>query len=272
MYSLIQAMGYLFQEVGGKIHLDSEVSEILIKNNKVTGVRVASDAFETDIVVSDADFIHTYRDLIAPQYRKKWTNRKLKRIHYSMSAFLLYIGVSKQYPQLLHHTIILSPRYKPLIKDIFDHHILPDDFSMYLHVPSRTDNTMAPPNCESMYILIPVTNLEGDIDWYKTKDEYTNKILAYLENNFGLKDLRKTINILEIFTPTDFQKKQNATYGSAWGVEPRLTQTAYFRPHNRSEDIKNLYLVGASTQPGAGLPGCLLTAETTESLIIKDHE
>jgi phytoene desaturase len=130
---------------------------------------------------------------------------------------------------------------------------------------------MAPENCESMYVLVPVTNLKSDIDWEMTKQEYADKILNFLENDFGLKDLKQSIEVLEIFTPIDFQKKQNAVYGSAWGVEPRLSQTAYFRPHNRSEDIRNLYLVGASTHPGAGLPGCLLTAETTESLIIKEQ-
>jgi phytoene desaturase len=186
-----------------------------------------------------------------------------------MSAFILYLGVGKKYPQLPHHTLILSHRYKALIKDIFDLHILPDDFSMYLHVPSRTDPTMAPKNAESIYVLIPVTNLIGKIDWEKIKEKYADKILTFLEEDFGLEDLRNVLEVREIFTPLDFQKKQNATYGSAWGVEPRLSQTAYFRPHNRSEDISNLYLVGTSTHPGAGIPGCLLTAETTESLMMK---
>jgi phytoene desaturase len=269
MYSLIQAMGHLFREAGGRVEVDAEVSEILIKNNRASGVKVASEMYQADMIVSNADFIHTYRDLIAPQYRKKWTNRRLERIYYSMSAFILYLGVGKKYPQLPHHTLILSHRYKALIKDIFDLHILPDDFSMYLHVPSRTDPTMAPKNAESIYVLIPVTNLLGNIDWEKTKEKYADKVLSFLEGDFGLEDLRNAIEVREIFTPLDFQKKQNAAYGSAWGVEPRLSQTAYFRPHNRSEDIKNLYLVGASTHPGAGIPGCLLTAETTESLMMK---
>ncbi|MBN2030592.1 phytoene desaturase [bacterium] len=270
MYSLIQTMGNIFKDRGGSIRLNTEVSEIIIKGKKATGIRTTSDTVETDAVVSNADFIHTYRDLITPEHRRKWSRRKLERIHYSMSAFLLYLGVRHKYPQLLHHTLILSHRYKPLIKDIFDHHVLPEDFSMYLHVPSRTDPTMAPPNCESLYVLVPVTNLRAKIDWEKTKHKYRDKILSFLENDFGLKNLKSSIEVCEMFTPVDFQKKQNATVGSAWGVEPRLTQTAYFRPHNRSEDIKNLYLVGASTHPGAGLPGCLLTAETTESLITKD--
>lgn len=270
MYTLIQAMGNIFQEAGGIIRTNAEVSEIVVKNGKAAGILISSEMHIADAVVSNADFIHTYRDLIKSKYRRKWHSRRLKRIHYSMSAFLLYLGVHRQYPQLLHHTLILSRRYRTLIRDIFDRHVLPEDFSMYLHVPSRTDSTMAPKNCESMYVLIPVTNLQADIDWNKTKHLFKEKVLTFLEKDFGLTDLKSSIDVYQIFTPLDFKKKQNAAYGSAWGVEPRLTQSAYFRPHNRSEDIPNLYLVGASTHPGAGLPGCLLTAETTESLLIKE--
>ncbi|MBN2104048.1 phytoene desaturase [bacterium] len=270
MYSLIRAMGNAFQKAGGKLMLDAEVNKIIIQDKKATGIRTGSEVHEADAIVSNADFIHSYRDLIEPSHRKKWTDRRLERIKYSMSAFLIYMGVRKKYPQLLHHTLILSHRYKPLIRDIFDCHVLPDDFSMYLHVPSRTEPAMAPENCESMYVLVPVTNLQAGVDWEHIKQKYAKKILDFLEHSFGLQGLQNAVEVLEIFTPLDFQSKQNAVYGSAWGVEPRLSQTAYFRPHNRSEDIPNLYLVGASTHPGAGLPGCLLTAETTESIIIKD--
>lgn len=270
MYSLIEAMGRIFTEIGGTLCTDAEVTEIPIRNRKAVGVQTGQEIHEADLVVSNADFIHTYRDLIRPEFRKKWTNRRLGRIKYSMSAFLIYLGVRKQYPKLLHHTLILSHRYKGLIRDIFDRHRVPEDFSMYLHVPSRTDPDMAPPGCESMYVLVPVTNLLSETDWQSFKQDYAEQILDFLENRFGLEDLRRSIEIMEIFTPADFEKKQNAVYGSAWGVEPRLSQTAYFRPHNRSEEFPNLFLVGASTHPGAGLPGCLLTAETTESLIMQE--
>lgn len=270
MYSLIEAMGRLFTESGGKIKTDNEVLEIVVKDEKAVGVRTQNEIHHADIVASNADFIHTCRDLISPAHREKWTNRRLDRLHYSMSAFMLYIGVKKKYPQLQHHTLILSHRYKGLIKDIFDRHVLPDDFSMYLHVPSRTEPAMAPKNAESMYVLVPVTNMKGNINWEETKQRYADKILHFLEHQFGLDGLKNALDLCEIFTPDDFRKKQNAAFGSAWGVEPRLLQSAYFRPHNRNEDIPNLYLVGASTHPGAGLPGCLLTAETTESVIIND--
>jgi len=271
IYSLIQAMGNVFKEIGGTLHVDAEVTEITVKDNKAMGVCMGSDNYPADLVVSNADFIHTYRDLIPPPCRRKWTNKRLSRVAYSMSAFLLYLGVKKKYPKLLHHTLILSHRYRELIKDIFDRHVLPDDFSMYLNVPSRTDPAMAPAHSESMYVLVPVTNLKGTVDWEQTKHAYADRILSFLEKDFGLENLTDSIEVKEIFTPVDFLQKHHAAYGSAWGVEPKLIQTAYFRPHNRSEDVKDLYLVGASTHPGAGLPGCLLTAETTESVILKEH-
>ena len=223
-------------------------------------------------MVSNADILHTYRDLIEPQWRKKWHANKIEKTDVAMACFLMYMGTKKQYPQLLHHTLILSERYKPLIEDIFDKKILPDDFSMYLHAPTRTDPEMAPEGCESLYVLVPVANNLSGLDWEAQKQPFAEKILHFLEHEFGMKDLKANLEVLELFTPNDFQKFRNSTYGSAWGVEPKLTQTAVFRPHNRSEDVAGLYFVGASTHPGAGVPGVLLTAETTEKVILKDFE
>ena len=270
MYSLVKALKKLFLDIGGIIKTKSEVTEIKIENGYASGVFVGEDFYEADAVVSNAHFAHTYSDLIAENQRKKWTNKKVQTMHYSMSCFLMYIGSKKQYPKLLHHTLILSERYKELVTDIFDRKILPDDFSMYLHAPTRTDPEMAPEGGESMYVLIPTPNLAANINWKEMKKRYADKILAFLEHDFGLKDLRKNIEVLELFTPDDFASQRNNYLGSAWGVEPRLTQTATFRPHNRSEDIKNLYLVGASTHPGAGVPGVMLTAEATVNTMLED--
>ena len=165
---------------------------------------------------------------------------------------------------------ILSERYKDLISDNFDKNILPDDFSMYLHAPTRTDQSMAPAGADSMYVLIPVSNLSAEIDWDEMKGPFTEKILKFLENDFGLTDLQKNIDVLEVFTPNDFISVRNSFLGTPWGMEPHLLQTAIFRPHNRSEDIKGLYFVGAGTHPGAGLPGVLLTAEVTEKVVVED--
>jgi phytoene desaturase len=270
MYSLVQALLQVFQEIGGKIETSSEVQEIVVHNGRAIGVRLKDKFFKADAVVSNADFYHTYSNLIKPERRKKWSDKKLKRVDYSMSAFLLYLGVKKKYPQLLHHTLIVSERYKGLIKDIFDKKILPEDFSMYLHVPSRTDESMAPKGCESMYVLVPVANLHASTDWSVETKTFTNKVLKFLEEDFGLQDLRENIAFMETFTPLEFKELRNNHLGSAWGVEPKLTQTAIFRPQNRSEDVKRLYLVGTSTHPGAGVPGVLLTAETTEKVVISD--
>jgi phytoene desaturase len=270
MYSVVEAFARVFTEIGGTIVTNAEVIQIDVHNRIAQGVKTEKTHYPADLVVSNADFAHTYRDLIKKSERKKWNDRTVDNLDYSMSAFLLYLGVKKQYPELLHHTLILSERYKGLVSDIFDKKILPDDFSMYLHVPTRTDKDMAPEGCESMYVLVPVANLLANINWDEQKETYGDKIIDFLEKDFGLKDLRKNLEVKVLFTPKDFARTQNAHLGSAWGVEPTLMQSAYFRPHNRSEDISNLYFVGASTHPGAGVPGVLLTAETTESVILSD--
>ena len=270
MYSLVRALEQLFGELGGVICPNTEVKDIAIRNGRAVGVRANDVLYDAEAVVSNADLAHTYKDLIPPEHRHKWSDKKIHRLDYSMSAVLLYLGVRKQYPQLRHHTLILSERYQGLVQDIFDNKVLPEDFSMYLHVPTRTDPSMAPTGCESMYVLTPVANLAGNTDWGQMAQPYAERVLHFLEYDFGLEALRQHIEVLEIFTPADFQRKQNAYLGSAWGVEPKLTQTAYFRPHNRSEDIANLYFVGANTHPGGGLPGVLLTAEVTEKVILRD--
>ena len=270
MYSVVAAMEKLFKEIGGKVHLNSEVSDIPVINGRAAGVVADGQFHAADAVISNAHFAHTYSQLIKPEHRRKWRDSKVKGQAYGMSTFLIYLGVKKQYPQLLHHTLILSERYRELVKDIFDRKVLAEDFSMYLHVPSRTDENMAPEGCESMYVLIPVPNLEAAVDWEKEATPFANKILRFLEEEFGMDGLRDNIDVMELFTPEDFRKQRNNHLGSAWGIEPKLTQTASFRPHNRSEDIKGLYLVGANTHPGAGVPGVLLTAQATEKAIRDD--
>lgn len=270
MYTVVQAFEKLLLELGGEIRTNSPVDEILVENGRATGVVSNGTQVFADGVISNADWMHTNRDLLNGAPRRKWKTEKLGKVGYSMGAYLLYLGVKKQYPQLRHHTLILSPRYRGLVRDIFDNKVLPDDFSMYLHVPTRTDPGMAPEGSESMYVLIPVANLESGIDWNTMAGPYTEKVLDFLEKDFGLTDLRKNIEVMETYTPSDFLRDRNSHLGSAWGVEPKLTQTANFRPHNRHEDINHLYLVGASTHPGAGLPGVMLTAKTTEALVTED--
>jgi phytoene desaturase len=269
MYSVIEALTRLLTDRGGVIRTNSAVDRIHVSGGMAKGVYSGGEFFEADLVVSNADTTFTYNRLLDSSERKRWSDGRLERLHQSMSCFLMYIGTRKQYPELAHHTLILSERYKELIQDIFDRKILPDDFSMYLHAPTRTDASMAPPGCESMYVLIPVPNLQAEVDWKVTTDVMKDRVLAFLEE-WGLDNLRDSIDVLKVFTPLDFESELNAWHGNAFGSEPRLTQTAVFRPHNRSEDVRNLYLVGAGTHPGAGVPGVLLSAEATMAAILED--
>lgn len=270
MYSVVEALGRFFHEMGGVIRTGQEVREILVEDGRAVGVRTAAGEIRADLVVSNADPGHTYGSLVDARHRKRWTDRKLARTDWSMSCFLLYIGTRRQYPKLEHHTLILTERYKELLADIFDAKILPDDFSMYLHAPTRTDPSMAPDGCESMYVLVPVANQRSGLDWSRLKDAFADKVIDFLEE-WGLDDLREEMEVLHVFTPEDFESELNATWGNAFAIDPKFTQTAWFRPHNRSEDVENLYLVGAGTHPGAGVPGVLLSAETTYGCIAEDH-
>jgi phytoene desaturase len=269
MYSLVEAMGRLFQELGGRIRTGAEVTKIRVEAGRAVGVEADSQFLPADIVVSNADVRHTYKHLLDPHHRRRWSDRKIDGLDYTMSCFLLYLGTKKQYPQLEHHTLILSERYKELLKDIFSNKILPDDFSMYLHVPTRTDPAMAPEGSESMYVLVPVANNQSGIDWEAMKEPFSQRIIDFLEE-WGLEGLRENLEVLHVFTPDDFASELNAYHGNAFAIQPKFTQTAWFRPHNRSEDVDGLYLVGAGTHPGAGVPGVFLSAEATYGNIAHD--
>ncbi|ACY48484.1 phytoene desaturase [Rhodothermus marinus] len=270
MYSLVEAMARLFMEIGGRIHTGTPVQRIVVQKGRAVGVETADGFHPAELVVSNADPGYTYQHLVDPAWRRRWTDRRIARLHYSMSCFLLYLGVRRTYPQLLHHTLMLSPRYRELIEDIFERKVLAPDFSLYLHAPTRTDPTMAPPGCESLYVLAPVPHLQASVDWTEEAPRYAGRLLEFLEA-WGLEGLQENLEVCHYFTPEDFARHLNAPYGSAFSIEPRLTQTAYFRPHNRSEDIRGLYLVGAGTHPGAGLPGVVLSAEATAWAIAQDY-
>jgi phytoene desaturase len=271
MYSLVQAFERLFRELGGTIQPNAEVQEIVVQDGRATGVRVHGEVHVADAVVSNGDVPWVYKNLVRPEHRlRRWSDRAIDRLHISMSCFLLYIGVKKQYPELKHHTLIVSERYRELVRDIFDRKRLPEDFSMYLHVPTRTDPSMSPAGSDSMYLLIPVPHLGAGINWAEAAGPMRDRVLKFLDEDFGLKDFRENIEVLEMFTPEDFKNELNAHLGNAFSIEPRLTQSALFRPHNRSEVVRNLYFVGAGTHPGGGVPGVLLGAEATEKCILQD--
>jgi phytoene desaturase len=268
--AIVQAFGKLFEELGGKVHLNAEVSEILFEERKVTGIRLKDGTTQrADAIVSNADVAWTYMNLLPNQYRRWNKDFRFQNTRYSMSLFVIYFGTQRRYTDagLAHHNIILSKRYHELLDDIFEHKILADDFSLYLHMPTYTDPSMAPDGGEAFYVLSPVPNLAAKgIDWVKMAPIYKERILTFLEENY-LPDLRANIVAEHYIDPLHFQNTLNSYQGAAFSVEPILTQSAWFRPHNRSEDIDNLYFVGAGTHPGAGLPGVLSSSIIAEDLI-----
>jgi phytoene desaturase len=270
MYSLVQAFAKLFEDIGGTVHTDAGVDEILVENGRAVGVRVGAETIPADLVVSNADVGFTYSKLIAPEHRRKWTDQRVDKLDYTMSCVLLYIGARKQWPKLAHHTLILSKRYKALLHDIFESKVLAEDFSLYLHAPTRTDPEMAPEGSESLYVLIPVPNQRAGIDWSTEAEPLADRVIDFLEA-WGMEGLREHLEVLEIMTPDNFEQDLSSYVGNAFGIEPKLTQTAWFRPHNASEDVDGLYFVGAGTHPGAGVPGVLLSAEASMNAIRRDE-
>ncbi len=264
--ALVQALLKLFTEMGGKLQLNARVAELLVENGTATGVRLESgDTFPASVVVSNADVANFYKKAVPAEVRTKWTDRRLEGMRYSMGLFLIYFGTDRTYPEIAHHTIVLTERYKELLEDIFKKKILADDFSLYLHAPTRTDPSLAPEGCECFYVLSPVPHLGGNVDWNAVKDNYAEAILASLEKLCP--DLRKHIISKIVWTPLDFERSLDAHLGSAFQFEPILTQSAWFRPHNVSEDVKNFFLVGAGTHPGAGVPGVLSSAKLLERIL-----
>ena len=268
--ALVQALVKLLQDLGGKIRLNSPVEELLVEKGAAAGVRLRSgETIRAGLVVSNADVSNFYQKRVAATHRRKWTDARLRRMRYSMSLFLIYFGTNRTYPDLAHHTIWLGPRYKGLLDDIFHHRILAEDFSLYLHAPTRTDPSLAPPGHECFYVLSPVPHRgkPGDqIHWDKVKEEYADRILATLEKSL-IPGLRKHLVSKLLFTPADFENRLDAYVGSAFQFEPVLTQSAWFRPHNVSEEVKGFYLCGAGTHPGAGVPGVLSSAKLLDRVI-----
>ncbi|MFO7683718.1 MAG: phytoene desaturase family protein [Chloroflexota bacterium] len=267
--AIVAALGRLFDELGGEVHLETEVEEILINGDRVTGVRLADGAVvDADVVVCNGDVAHTYRHLIPPQHRKKYSNRRLDWMKYSMSLFVVYFGTKRRYldSKLHHHNIIINERYKGLLKDVFSGHKLPDDFSLYLHMPTITDESIAPPGCESFYVLSLVPNLQSGTDWQSVAGPYRDRLMQFLEDNY-LPDLQANIIAEHQIDPLHFQNTLNSYRGAAFSVKPTLFQSAWLRPHNRSEEFDNLYFVGAGTHPGAGVPSVLSSGKIAAELI-----
>ncbi len=265
--SIVKGMVKLLAERGVALRCNAEVRRITVEGGKATGIELADGTqHRADIVVSNGDTAWTYRHLVEPQHRKHWSNAKIERGRYSMSLFVWYFGTDKRFDDVMHHTMVLGPRYEGLLNDLFKRYHLPEDFSLYLHRPTATDRSMAPEGHDCFYVLAPVPHLDSGTDWAAHAEPYRRAIQQRLEETL-MPGLGPHITASHFTTPQDFHDRLLSYKGAAFGLEPLLLQSAWFRPHNRSEDVQNLFMVGASTHPGAGVPGVLMSAKALETVV-----
>ncbi len=264
---IVRGLARLIEKLGGRLRLGTEVTEITAEHGRATGVRLGDGTqLPADVVVSNADSALTYRHLVRREHRRTWTDRRLDRARYSMSLFVWYFGTNEKYDDVAHHTILLGPRYRALLHDIFESKVLAEDFSLYLHRPTATDPSMAPEGCDAFYVLSPGPQLDSGIDWERKAEPYRRAIERSLADTI-LPGLRESIVTSRVLTPRGFLHDYLSLKGAAFGMEPVLQQSAYFRPHNESEEHERLYLVGAGTHPGAGLPGVLSSARVLDQVV-----
>jgi phytoene desaturase len=239
----------------------------------VTGVTLrGGESIVADRVISNGDYAGTYA-LIESSYRRINRDLKLKLAKQSMSVLVIYFGFRadpERDANLRHHNVILGPRYAGLLKDIFDRKVLGPDFSQYLHVPTLTDPSLAPAGHHAAYTLVPVPHNGSGIDWNVEGTRLVDRVIAFLDDRGHIAGLRERITVRSFVTPDYFEKTLNSRLGNAFGVEPIFSQSAFFRPHNRSEDVDGLYLVGANTQPGGGTPAVMMSAKVTARTIAAD--
>ena len=267
--ALVRALVSLFLEEGGTLRLGEAVAAIEVngRSRQATGVRLAGgELLAADAVVSNGDVARTYMDLVPSTVRRKNTDARFERMRYSMSLVVIYFGTNRRYEDVAHHEILMGPRYEGLLENIFTDKTLSEDFSLYLHRPTATDPSLAPPGCDSFYVLSPVPHLGGDTDWRVAAKPYRDRIMAHLETHH-LPGLSKHIVTERMIDPRHFRDTLGSHLGSAFSVEPILTQSAWFRPHNHSEDVANLYFAGAGTHPGAGIPGVLSSGKIVAEMI-----
>ncbi len=271
--AIVNALVNLLEERQVPIRYNAPVTRIRVADSRATGVELDSGEFiPADIVVSNGDAAWTYRHLVEPQHRKHWTDRRIAKGKYSSGLFVWYFGTDRRYEDVPHHMMVLGPRYKGLLQDIFKNHTLSKDFSLYLYRPTATDPSLAPPGCDSFYVLSVVPNLSSETDWPAVTAQYQDAIATALEESV-LPNLRQHVVSSKVTTPQDFQDRLWSYKGAGFGLEPILVQSAWFRPHNRSEDVDGLFMVGASSQPGAGVPSVLMSAKMLEQVVphVKSH-
>ena len=267
--SLVSSLGELMNEVGINIILSTEVDSLEFNGNKIIAANLSnSKTINTDLVVSNCDPPYFYSKLVPNHLNKKWNKKRVEKMSYSMGLFVWYFSTNKKYNDVEHHTIVMGKTFKKVLNEIYNKKILSDDLSLYLHRPSATDKDFDPEGKDSFYVLAPVPNNDSGINWNEKGEEVRFQVQKQLENSL-LPGLEK--NLIESFfvTPDTFKNQFNSLKGAGFSVAPKLTQSAWFRFHNKSEDIKNLYFCGAGTHPGAGVPGVLSSAKVVEKLVPK---
>jgi phytoene desaturase len=265
--AIVKAMVNLIEGQGGEVRCGADVAEITSSKGRATGVRLKDGEWVAgDIVVSNACTAETYANLLPGGGKRRWTRAKLARARYSMSLVVWYFGTSRKFPDVPHHTILMAPRYKDLLTDIFDRKILADDMSLYLHRPTATDPSLAPAGCDCFYVLSPVPNQDSGLDWPAIAGSYRASMARRISETL-MPGFEQHILTQRLVTPDDFEHRLQSYKGAAFGMEPTLLQSAWFRPHNKSEELENLFLVGASTHPGAGIPGVLSTARVLDAVV-----
>ena len=265
--AVVAALARLMREEGVEIRLGATVSEVLIEAGAARGVVLENgETLRSDIVVSNADPMHLYRSMVPEAAQPLSTRIKKTRSKLSMGLFVLYFGARRQYKDVAHHTIWMGGRYRELLADIFSRRILTEDFSLYVHRPTATDPGFAPPGCDSFYVLCPVPNLLGAVDWAVEGPKLQERIVAALDETM-LPGLRDAIVADFFMTPEDFADDYLSYAGAGFSIAPLFTQSAWFRFHNKAEGLRNLYLTGAGTHPGAGIPGVLCSAKVVDRLV-----
>jgi phytoene desaturase len=265
--AIINALGQLMQRQGIALRLNTTITKINVTDGLATSVLLADGTqIDADLVVSNTDPTHLYKTMVDKKDQSIANKLKLSNATFSMGLYVLYFGTSCQYPDIAHHTIWMGARYQELLADIFDKKILPDDFSLYLHRPTATDSSFAPAGCDSFYVLCPVPNLQADINWSIEGPKLQQRIIDAL-NDTILPNVKSTIVDPFYMTPENFKNDYLSTHGAGFSIAPIFSQSAWFRFHNKAEKVSNLYLVGAGTHPGAGLPGVLSSAKVVDHII-----
>ncbi len=265
--AIVDGMVQLLDDIGVDLRLNTPVVDIEVDRGRAVAVHTEQgERLECAFVVSNADPSFVYKNLVHARHRRKNTDRRVGRVKQSMGLFVAYFGTDKKFEEIEHHTIVLGPRYKELLTEIFDKKVLAEDFSLYLHRPTKTDPSLAPEGHDAFYVLSPVPNNHSGIDWHSQAEAYLERILAHLEERH-MPGLREHVTVNFTVTPDYFEHELRSVAGAGFGPEPRLTQSAWFRYHNRSEDVQGLYFVGAGVHPGAGVPGVITSAKVLEKVV-----